>query len=73
MHDPSGAGLLLKMMSRDYLAGFPNLGEDKKEELMVNAIHASKKLNDPALLDQIKVLSTTDPNPRVRDAALKSL
>jgi hypothetical protein len=73
MHDASGGPLLLKMMSRDYLNSFPNLGEDKKEELMINAIHASKKLSDQALLGQIKVLSTTDPNPRVRDAALKAL
>lgn len=73
MQDPSSRGLLLKMMSRDYLAGFPNLGEDKKEELMVNAIHASKKLNNKDLIEQIKLLSTTDPNPRVRDAALKAL
>jgi HEAT repeat protein len=73
MHDPSGAGLLLKMLNRSYLAQFPNLSEPKKEELMVNAIHASQKLKDKTLTDQIKVLSTSDPNPRVRDAAIKAL
>jgi HEAT repeat protein len=73
MHDSSGAGLLLKMLNRSYLAGFPNLSEQKKEELMVNAIHASQKLKDKALADQIKALSNSDPNPRVRDAAIKAM
>jgi HEAT repeats/PBS lyase HEAT-like repeat len=73
LHNDTGSGLLLKMMSRDYLSGFSSLGEPKKEELMVNTIHASQKLKNDALLDQIKILSTTDPNPRVRDAAIKAL
>lgn len=73
MQNDSGSGLLLKMMTRDYFSGFTDLGEQKKEELMVNAIHASQKIKSQALLDQIKLLSTTDPNPRVRDAAIKAL
>jgi HEAT repeat protein len=73
MHDASGSDLLLKMMNREYLAGFSNLSEQKKEELMVNAVHASQKLKDPVLMGQVKTLSNSDPNPRVRDAAIKAL
>ena len=73
LNDSSGSSLLLKMMSRDYLAGFPQMTEEKKEELVINAIKASVKLNVPELNTQIKNLSTSDPNPSVRDAAIKSL
>ncbi len=72
MKDASGADLLLKMMSRNYLAGFPQMSEQNKEELMINAIHVSAKLGDPSLTQQIKTLSASEPNPRVRDAAIKA-
>lgn len=72
VNDDAGASVLMDLMKRDYLAGFSKLSEERKEELMVNAIKASAKLNKPELLEQIKKLSTSDPNPRVRDAAIKS-
>lgn len=73
MKDASGSDLLLQMMNRDYLANFPEMSEDRKEELLINAITAAAKLDIPQLEDQIKKASTTDPNPRVRDAAIKVL
>ena len=57
----------------DYLAGYPHMTEEKKEELMINAIKVSGKLRIPDLMAQIKSVSTSDPNPRVRDAAIKAL
>lgn len=73
MKDASGSDLLLQMMNRNYLAKFPDMSEDRKEELLINAITAAAKLDVPQLQDQIKKASTTDPNPRVRDAALRVL
>jgi HEAT repeat protein len=73
MKDPSGSDLLLQMMNRKYLAGFPDMSEERKEELLINAITASAKLGIPQLRDQIKTASLTDPNPRVRNAALRVL
>jgi HEAT repeat protein len=71
-NNDAGASVLMDLMKRDYLASFNKLSEERKEELMVNAIKASAKLNKPELLEQIKKLSTSDPNPRVRDAAIKT-
>ena len=73
MHDPAGADILKKMMNREYLNSFQQLSEQRKEELLTNAITASRKLNDPQLNSQIQALSTSDPNLRVRDTALKAL
>ncbi|HJZ12663.1 MAG TPA: HEAT repeat domain-containing protein, partial [Acidobacteriota bacterium] len=73
MHDGSGKALLEKMMDRDYLAGFPRMDEEKKKDLIINTIAASTKLADPALNEQIKRLSSSDPSPTVRNAALKAL
>ena len=73
MNDSSGSDLLKKMLRRDYLASFPNMTEEKKEELMINTILASAKIQNPEIQDQIKTLSTSDPSPKVRDAALKEI
>jgi len=73
MNNASGADVLLKIMNRDYLAGFLQMSEQNKEELMINAIKVSAKLGDPPLTQLIKTLSGSDPSPRVRDAAIKAL
>jgi HEAT repeat protein len=71
--DTAGSDILMDLMKRDYLNSFTQLQEEKKEELMVNAITAAAKLKDPVLTDQIRLLSTSDPSPRVRDTAIKIL
>ena len=71
--DPSGAQLLLKMMDRNYLASFSNMTEPNKKELMINTIKASAKLHNAQLTEQIKKLSTTDPDPGIRNEAIQAL
>jgi HEAT repeat protein len=71
LNNDAGTAVLMDLMQRDYLNGFKNLSEERKEELMINSIKASAKLGKPELDEQIKKLSQSDPNPRVRDAALK--
>jgi HEAT repeat protein len=73
MNDPSGSDILLKLLDRQYLNGFPQITEDRKKEVMIEAIKAAHKLKDPALDERIRKLSTSDPSPGVRDAALKAL
>jgi hypothetical protein len=73
LHDTAGKPLLAKMMDRDYLSGFPHMDEEKKKELIINTITASTRLNDPTLDEQIKRLSSSDPSPTVRDAAMKAI
>ncbi len=71
--DPSGAPLLLKMLDRNYLSSFPNLNEASKKELMINAIKAAARLREPQLMEQINQLSTTDPDPGIRNEAIQAL
>jgi HEAT repeat protein len=73
MNDASGADLLLKMMDRNYLNNMPKMSAENKKELMTNAIKASAKLKDPKLQEQIKKISTSDPDPSVRNEALQAL
>ncbi len=72
LNNDAGASVLMDLMQRDYLNSFKTLSEERKEELMINAIKASEKLGKPELKEQIKKLSVSDPNPRVRDTALKT-
>ena len=71
--DRTGAPLLAKMLDRNYLSGFPNMNDANKRELLTNAIKAADKLNDPGLNDQIKKISTTDPDPAIRNVAIQTL
>ena len=73
LNDPAGVPLLSKMLNRDYLSSFPNLTEPNKKELMINAIKASAMLKHPELRQQIKKLSTTDPDPGIRNTAIQAL
>jgi HEAT repeat protein len=73
MNNASGSDLLLKMMDRNYLSSFPNMSEPNKKDLMTNAIKASAKLHDPQLDQRIKGLSTSDPDPTIRNEAIQAL
>jgi HEAT repeat protein len=72
LNDGSGGDVLAKILDRRYLAGFPNMSAENKDELMINAIKAAGKLKDAGLQYQIKQLSSSDPSPRVRDAAMRA-
>lgn len=73
LNDSAGVPLLSKMLNRDYLSSFPNMTEPNKKELMINAIKASAMLKHPELMQQIKKLSTTDPDPGIRNTAIQAL
>jgi len=73
MNNGSGGDVLAKILDRRYLAGFPNMTAENKDELLMNAIKAAGKLKDAGLRYQIKQLSSNDPSPRVRDAAMRAL
>ena len=73
MNDASGADLLAKMMDRNYLNSISSMSAENKKELLTNAIKAAAKLHDPNLQARIKTLSTTDPDPSVRNEAIQAL
>jgi len=80
--DRSGLPLLARMLDRAYLdrvqradeSGRPrSLTEDQKEDALVNALRSLVLLHDTAHLETIETLARSDPNLRVRQAALESL
>lgn len=71
MGNDSGREILSNMLQRSYLSQFKEVDSEEAQNLILAAIEASAKLNDPSLMEQIKELSQTDPNMKIRSAALK--
>ena len=71
MGNDSGREILSKMLQLNYLSQFKEVDQEEAQNLMLAAIEASAKLNDPDLMEQIKELSQTDKNMKIRSASLK--
>lgn len=73
MGDPSGNGILLKLLNRKYFSQFPEVDPQEQDNLMLTVIDVSRNINDVDLLARIKELSQTDQNMNVRAAAYNRL
>ena len=73
MDDSSGKAVLSQMMSRQYWMQFPEVDRSEQNNLILTAINASGLLNDPELNAQISEIAQTDPNMKVRAAAMDYL
>lgn len=73
MKDAEGKEILLKLLDRTYLSGFPEVDQEEQTNLILSAIDASVLLNDPQINTRIKEISQSDSSMRVRSAALKAL
>jgi len=73
MDDSSGKAILSQMMSRKYWLQFPKVDRNEQNHLVLTAISASVLLNDSELNAQISEIAQTDPNMKVRAAAMDSL
>ena len=71
--DASGRDILEKLLSRDYLAKFPEVDPYEQDQALVVAIEASTLLDDPSLNAMIRNLSRKDRNMNVRRAAMKAI
>lgn len=80
--DAGGLPLIGRMLDRAYLdarthldaAGRPRpIGDDRKQELMINALRAIALLGDRSHLAAVRALAGSDPDPRVRQAAIETL
>jgi HEAT repeat protein len=70
MGDGSGKEVLIKLLDRQYLSQFAEVDQNEENNLLTAAIEACARLNDQDINDQIKKLSVSDPNMKVRAAAL---
>lgn len=70
MGDSAGKGILLKLLDRGELSKYPEVDPHEQNHLILAAIEASKNLQDPELNTAIRALADTDPNMKVRAAAM---
>lgn len=70
MHDASGATILEKMLNRNYWNDFPAVDAKERVSLMLAAIDGVAQLNDTNLHNQLKELSQSATNMKVRSRAL---
>ena len=68
-----GAELLMKVLERGYVDTLQDFTAEQKTELRVNAVIALTKLKYEPALDKIRRLGESDPDLKVRGAALEAL
>lgn len=73
MDDRSGADLLIQMTDRAYLAQFMEVSEERKNDIIVNAVKCLGLLRLERAREHILLLSERDPSLTVRSAALEAL
>ena len=71
--DASGKEILLQLLDRSYLSKFSEVDPDEQDNLMLKAVEASVKINDPALNQKINELSQHDQNMKIRSSATKAM
>jgi HEAT repeat protein len=69
----SGREILLQMVDRKHLNQVDRLNEDEIERVMVNAVKALGLIRDSGIQKILEPLSQTDPNLKVRQAALSAI
>lgn len=71
--DASGELQLLQMLDRDVLDGIAEMNESQKLLTMESAIRAAALLDQDALDERLRAISTSDPNLSLRELALQAL
>ncbi len=70
MGSSEGKLVISQLLNRKYFSSFPDVDPSEQNYLMIEAITAAATLKDKDLNDQIKTLSLSDPNMKVRASAL---
>jgi len=73
MGNPAGKSIILKMLDREYLSGFPKVDPDEQNQLLLAAIEAAGSLREPELHARLEQLSQTDRNLKIRAFAGEKL
>ena len=71
--DHSGKGMILNLLNRDYLKGFPNVGPQQQSRIMLVAIETTAGWQDPEINAVLNKLLESDINMNVRVLARKVL
>ncbi len=70
MADAAGKEIIAQLLDRRYLSHHPQIDAREQDQLILAAITASARLHDPDLNRRIAELSRTDPDMKVRAAAM---
>ena len=73
MGDVSAKPMVLKLLDRDYLAGFPQVDAQEQTRIVSVAVEATAGWDDPDIDAVLKGLFASDKNMNVRDLAHKVL
>ena len=71
MGDRSGKGIILNLLSRDYLNGFPNVNGQQQSHIMLVAMEATAGWKDADINAVLQKLFESDKNMNVRALAQK--
>ena len=71
--DSAGIDILELMLDRDYLSGHEQMDEILKEETIKSAVYAIGTLQVEGLKERLAELKDSDPNMKVRQAAIDAL
>ena len=69
----AGTEVLMQLLDREYLSGFPNVDADEQSDIIEVAVGVSVAIDQPALIALVRDLATDDIDPRVRHAATEAL
>jgi hypothetical protein len=72
-NDAGGKNILKQLLNRNYLSQYTEVDPQEQTQIVLQAITASSKLNDPELNEKIRQLTTVDPSMNVRSQALAAL
>ena len=72
-NDASGKNILKELLNRNYLSQYREVDPQEQTQIVLQAITASSKLNEPELNEKIRALTTTDASMNVRSTALAAL
>lgn len=72
-NDASGKNILKELLNRNYLSQYSEVDPQEQTQIVLQAITASSKLNEPELNEKIRALTTTDASMNVRSTALAAL
>ena len=73
MGNDAGADIISGLLSRKYYNNFKEIDDWEMEKAIMVAIQISSQMKDIRFAENLKILALSDPNMKIRDAAIKTL
>ena len=73
MGDDAGTDIIASLLNRRYYNNFKEIDNWEMEKAIMVAIQISNQMKDIRFTENLKILALSDPNMKIRDAAIKTL